>query len=399
MGKLQKKHLYPFKRNKHVTDLQFLPKILRRKSILFGVFVSISIMKAGVWVFPAIPASFRISQTPFQQAFKAENDQYLMTYWFASFIANIIGIKTLASFIFLHAFFGVLSLLILFRFIRLKVSLGHQGKALLFLAMLPTVATTFYWIGMDTFTVFIMSCMALNYKKPFMLLLFGIFGGMHHFEIMVAGTATLLFYNMILSKTYNILQTKTYLKNKDIFSPFIMVLGVLLGKGLLITIFKLNDITVAKDGIALGFYYFEKSARLAVSNFFPILWTMLGAIWIVFIISILQKTRDSVALLLSSLVPFALVFIVLDETRILQLTGFLLMLFGLITNENFLSKVSDKLIKITIFIWLFSPWIWVWQKVFGSVTTFTINYVLSRIFENDLAPWIGWKITYWPFPF
>jgi hypothetical protein len=74
------------------------------------------------------------------------------------------------------------------------------------------------------------------------------------------------------------------------------------------------------------------------------------------------------------------------------------MLFGLITNENFLSKVSDKFIKITIILWLFSPWIWVWQKVFGSVTPFTIKYVLSRLFENDLAPWIG-SITMWPFPF
>jgi hypothetical protein len=397
MAKLQK-HRYPFKINKHVTDLQFLPKILHRKSILFGVFVSISILKAGVWVFPAISASFIISQTPFQQPFSSAYDQYLMTYWFASFLANIIGIKTLAAFIFLHAFFGVLSLFILFRFIRLKVESQHQGKSLVFLAMLPTVATTFYWIGMDTFIVFLMSCLAINYKRPTLLLLFGIFGGMHHFEIMVAGTATLLFYNLLRYKLLNVMKVRSYLKNKDIFLPFTMVAGVLLGKAILIVIFEINNITVEKDGIALGLYYFEKSARLAVANFFPIAWSMLGAIWIVFTIAILQKSQDSLALLVSSLIPLALVFIVLDETRILQLTGFLLMLFGLITNENFLSKVSDKFIKITIILWLFSPWIWVWQKVFGSVTPFTIKYVLSRLFENDLAPWIG-SITMWPFPF
>lgn len=398
MGNRNKNFRNPLKLNKHVSDLQFLPKIIQRKSVLFGVFVFVSIMKAGIWVFPAISASFIISQTPFRQPFSSENDQYLMTYWFASFIANIIGIKTLAAFIFLHAVFGVLSLFILFRFIRLKVSSEHQGKALLFLAMLPTVATTFYWIGMDTFIVFLMSCLALNYKNPILLILFGIFGGLHHFEIMVAGTATLLFYNMIQNKTFNILQTRSYLKNRDIFSPFMMVLGVLLGKALLIIIFEVNNIVVARDGISLGFYYFEKSARLAVANFFPILWSMLGAIWIIFVIAMLQKTRDSLALLLSSLVPLALVFIVLDETRILQLTGFLLMLFGLITNENLLSKVSDRFIKITIILWLFSPWIWVWQKVFGSVTPFTIKYISSRIFNNDLAPWTG-SITMWPFPF
>jgi hypothetical protein len=125
--------------------------------------------------------------------------------------------------------------------------------------MLPTVATTFYWIGMDTFIVFLMSCLALNYKKPILLMLIGIFGGLHHFEIMVAGTATLLFYNMIQNKTFNILQTRSFLKNRDIFPPFMMVLGVLLGKALLIIIFEVNNIVVARDGISLGFYYFEKS--------------------------------------------------------------------------------------------------------------------------------------------
>ena len=387
-----------FKYNKHITDLQFLPKIIHRKSVLFGTFIFLSVLKSGIWVFPGIYGSHRVSLSPFAQVFYSEYEQYLMTYWLASFIAHIIGIKTAASFIFFHFIFGILTLIILFRFIRMKVSHENQGKSLLLLAILPAISTVFYWIGMDTFILFIMACLAVNYKKPIPLLIFGVFGGMHHFEIMLAGTATLLFYNLIRSNSLNIFKIRKYLQVSDIRSAFIMVLGVCIGKIILVSIFVINDIDVARDGIALGLYYFSKSAKLAATNFIPILWSMLGAVWIFFILALQQKSRESLALVLSSLIPLALVFIVLDETRILQLTGFLFILFGLITNENFLSKLSNKLIKIILVLWLFMPWIWVWQKVFGSVTTFSIRYALSRIFDNDLAPW-GGNILQWPFPF
>ena len=398
MAKKVKDQTNQLRFNKHISDLKFLPKVIHRKSILFSIFVFISILKSGVWVFPAISASFIISQSPFKQPFSSENDQYLMTYWFASWFANILGIKTLASFIVLHFIFGVLTLFILYRFIRTRVSPDLQGKSLILLAMLPTLSTIFYWIGMDTFIVLIMSCLALNFKKPFLLLLFGIVGGMHHFEIMIAGTATLLFYYMIKNNTFHIFQIRNYLKMKDISAPVIMVSGVIIGKAILVFIFIINDVAVARDGISLGFYYFEKSAKLAAANFIPILWSMLGAIWLFFLLALFQKTKESLALFICSLIPLALVFIVLDETRILQLTGFLLILFGLITNENFLVKLTDKHIKIIVILWLIVPWIWVWQKVFGSVTVFSIKYVLSRLFGNDLAPWTG-SISMWPFPF
>jgi hypothetical protein len=398
VAKKNKSQINQLRFNKHISDLSFLPKVVHRKSVLFSIIVFISILKSGVWVFPAINASFIISQSPFKQPFSSEYDQYLMTYWFASWFANIIGIKTLAAFIVLHLFFGILTLFILFRFVRANVNPIYQGKSLLLLGMLPTISTIFYWIGMDTFIVFIMSCLALNYKRPYLLFSFGLIGGMHHFEIMVAGTATLLFYNMIKNRTFHIFRIKHYLRIKDILAPTIMVLGVIVGKALLVFIFIVNDVVVARDGISLGFYYFEKSAKLAIANFIPILWSMLGAIWIFYLLALFQKTKESLALFLSSLVPLALVFIVLDETRILQLTGFLLMLFGLITNENFLSRLSDKQVKTIIVLWLIIPWVWVWQKVFGSVTLFSIKYVLSRVFDNDLAPRIG-SIFMWPFPF
>jgi len=395
---VKKNTLKGFKYNKHITDLQFLPKIIHRKSVLFGTFVFLSVLKSGIWVFPGINGSHRVSLSPFVQPFYSEYEQYLMTYWLASFIAHAIGIKTLASFIFFHFIFGIFTLLILFRFIRTKVSHENQGKSLLLLAILPAISTVFYWIGMDTFILFIMACLAVNHKKPILLLIFGIFGGMHHFEIMLAGTATLLFYNLIRSNSLNIFKIRQYLQVKDIRSAFVMVLGVCIGKSILVSIFVINDIEVARDGIALGLYYFSKSAKLAATNFIPILWTMLGAVWIFFILALQQKSRESLALVLSALIPLALVFIVLDETRILQLTGFLFILFGLISNETFLSKLSDKVIKIILVLWLFMPWIWVWQKVFGSVTTFSIRYALSRLFDNDVAPW-GGNIFLWPFPF
>jgi hypothetical protein len=189
------------KSNSFLINPVFNNKFLSRKSNLFSITFFIALMKSGIWVFPAIYASFVISQQPFQQPFSNPDDQYLMTTWFASYLANILGIKTLASFIILHFIFALYSIYLLFKFIRKNVEITEQGKSLLLFAMLPVASTIFYWVGMDSFTFLIMVIFLNVRKYPLVVLLLGVIGGLHHFEILFVSSFSLLIYQFLRIKS------------------------------------------------------------------------------------------------------------------------------------------------------------------------------------------------------
>ncbi len=366
----------------------FNNKFLSRKSNLFSITFFMALIKSGIWVFPAIYASFVISQQPFQQPFSNPDDQYLMTTWFASYFANILGIKTLASFIILHFIFALYSIYLLFRFITKHVEITQQGKSLLLFAMLPAASTIFYWVGMDSFTFLIM-VIFLNVKKyPLAVLFLGVIGGLHHFEILLVSSASLL--------TYQFLRILPKVKSQELFSACSFVFGILIGKLLLNFIFKVQGVVVSKNRVSIGLDGLKSNLELITKYGFLIYWSMLGVIWFVLIVALFKRNRDSLALLLSLLIPLVVVFFVRDSSRVIQLTSFLTIAMGLISNKNILESISNKQIKIIFVFWLLIPWVWVWQGVFGSNILFTVKYVLSRLFVNDLAPWTG-NITMWPF--
>ena len=372
----------------YLTNPVFETKFFTRKSNLFTSAFFIALIKSGIWVFPAIYASFVVSQMPFQQPFANPDDQYLMTTWFASYFANILGIKTLASFIVLHFFFAVFSIYLLYRFIRKNVELSEQGKSLLLFAMLPATTTIFYWVGMDSFTFLIM-VLFLNFKKwPAFTLLIGLIGGLHHFEILFISSSSLLLFQL--------LRNLPKFKSKETFSIFNFLLGICLGKALLTIIFRSHNILVSKNRVSIGLDGLKTNLELITKYGFLIYWSMLGVIWFVLIVALLKRNRDSFALLISLLVPFFIVFFVRDSSRVIQLTSFLTVAFGLVSNKNVLQSISNKQVKFIFSIWILIPWVWIWQGIFSSNIAFTIKYVLSRLLNNNLAPWTG-NISMWPF--
>jgi hypothetical protein len=376
------------KSNSFLINPVFNNKFLLKKSNLFSITFFVALMKSGIWVFPAIYASFVISQQPFQQPFSNPDDQYLMTTWFASYLANIIGIKTLASFIILHFIFALYSIYLLFRFIRKNVEISEQGKSLLLFAMLPAASTIFYWVGMDSFTFLIMVTYLNVRKYPLAVLLLGIIGGLHHFEILFVSSVSLLIYQF--------LRILPKVKSQELFSACSFVFGILIGKLLLNFIFKVQGVVVSKNRVSIGLDGLKSNLELITKYGFLIYWSMLGVIWFVLIVALVKRNRESLALLLSLLIPLVIVFFVRDSSRVIQLTSFLTIAMGLISNKNTLESISNKQIKIIFVFWLLIPWVWVWQGVFGSNILFSIKYVLSRLFVNDLAPWVG-NITMWPF--
>ena len=379
------------KRNKsdlYLINPIFGSKFLSKKSNLFSLTFLIALVKSGIWVFPAIYASFVISQQPFQQPFSNPDDQYLMTTWFASYLAHLLGVKTLASFIVLHFIFAIFSIYLLFRFIRKNVELTEQGKSLLLFAMLPAVSTIFYWVGMDSFT-FLVMVLFLNIKKyPIGTLFIGIIGGLHHFEILFISSVSLIIFH--------ILRTMPKIKSKETISILNFMIGIAMGKALLIMIFKAQGVVVSKNRVSIGLDGLKNNLELIGKYGFLIYWSMLGVVWFVLIVALIKRNRDSIALLFSILIPIFIVFFVRDSSRVIQLTSFLTVAFGLVSNKNVLQSISNRQIKFIFVVWILIPWVWIWQGIFGSNILFTFKYILSRILHNDLAPWTG-NISMWPF--
>jgi hypothetical protein len=129
---------------------------------------------------------------------------------------------------------------------------------------------------------------------------------------------------------------------------------------------------------------------------FLIYYSMLGSIWIILAIAVFKRNRESAALLLAIFIPVMVVFFVRDSSRVIQLTSFLPVAIGLLSNKEVLGIISNRTIKFVFLIWLIIPWVWIWQRSFGSVTIYTLKYLHSRVFNSDLAPWLG-NISMWPF--
>lgn len=382
------KNMRRIKSGRYLDAPLFGPKFLSKKVNLFYITFLIALLKSGIWVFPAIGASFVISQQPFMQPFSNPADQYLMTTWFSSYFAYILGIKTLASFIFLHFLFAVSAVYLLFKYIRKNVDLSIQGKSLLLFAMLPAVSTIFYWVGMDSFTLLIMVLFLNMRKLPYITIVIGIIGGLHHFEILFVSATSLCVFEIIRGNFKS--------RVKEVQSTLSFALGIFLGKMLLSFIFKANDVLISKNRVSIGVDGLKSNLDLISKFGLVIYWSMLGVIWFVLVNALVKRNRDSLALFVSLLIPVFVVFFVRDSSRVIQLTSFLTIAVGVLSNKKILEEISIKQTKIILIFWLLIPWVWVWQRVFGSNTLFTIKYVISRLFSSDLAPWTG-NISMWPF--
>jgi hypothetical protein len=263
-----------------------------------------------------------------------------------------------------------------------------QSKSILLFAILPALSTIFYWVGMDSFT-FLLMTIYLNLRlKPQLALLVGLIGGLHHFEIIFVSAVSLFVYELVREKDFR--------KSKAFIGSVMLLVGVSAGKILLTLVFEVNQVVVSKNRISIGISGLKSNFELIEKYGFLIYYSMLGSIWIILLIAIIKHSRESIALLSAIIIPLVVVLFVRDSSRVIQLTSFLPIAIGLLSNKEILTKISDKTIKIVLLIWLIIPWVWIWQRSFGSVTLYTLKYLHSRIFNSDLAPWLG-NISMWPF--
>jgi len=364
-------------------------KLLNNNKLIFIFFFVIAVLKAGVWVFPAIGASFRISQSPFVNPFSNPGDHYLMQTWLGSYLAHVIGINSIGGFIFLHLLFSIAAVITMFFNVKKYVHRQVQSKAYAFLAFVPGLITIFYWIGMDSLTILLLSLGIRYMNSRLTLLVLGTLSGLHHFEISSIAIISLFVYETLLQRT---LKPSTRLVN-----VFTWLLGVFSGKLLLGFIFRANDVNIEQSRIGYGLK--ELSANsFVVRTYAPIVyWSMFGALWLVVFGLFRLRNRNSIAFAVALTIPCTVVLFVRDQSRVLQLTSFVLVNIAIVLNNEVLKSLSPRFTTAIIVVALLIPWIWVWQVPRSSILTFTLRYLASRYLHWDVAP-VSPNITMWPFP-
>ena len=360
----------------------------KSQKVFFILLFIVAIIKSGIWVFPAINASLMIARNPFINPFLNPGDQYLMTTWLGSYLLNIFGIKSIAGVIWFFLTCGIFSLFVLWFTVKKHVPSSLRARSVTFMALVPAVSMVFYWIGMDTFTFLLFSLFLYFSKNAYATFAIGILLGMQHFEIGFGGGISLV--------VYQVLSQRSVLKNRNLMGASGFVGGLVLGEFLLRWIFAGHDIVIKSNRTSIGLETVKTNKNVIIGNIVPIYWSLFGTFWLLIALLVKRYDREIMAFLVALIIPMAIVFFVKDQSRIMQLSSFILIMQAVVLNPNQLRKLKDLHIRIILLLWLIFPWVWFWGSTRYSVIGFDIRYLISRVQHNDLAPWNG-SITMWPF--
>jgi hypothetical protein len=140
---------------------------------------SLILFKTGVWYLNT-EVPLQVAQSPFINP--VPNNpfaQYLVWNWLGPFLAWAIGAQTKFKFVFLQLFFSIaFSVLFVWTvFSRFPDKIAR--KSVMLFCILPVSATAYFWVGMDSITLFVMLC-SLIWSR--LALLFGFALGLQHFE-------------------------------------------------------------------------------------------------------------------------------------------------------------------------------------------------------------------------
>ncbi len=223
---------------KHLENFILNSSIKKISLVLF----TILLFKTGVWYIPNIDMSVSMTKSPFVNPFNPPS--YLLWNWLVPFLGWVFGAQEKWSFFLLHLFFSIGFIGIMIKLISSRLSDKSARCSLILLVVLPVSATSFYWVGMDSATLFLMAA-AFVFPRFFTWSIFiGMLLGMHHFE-QAFFSSTSLFLAILIAR-----KTKTPIDNSPSWAIG-MIIGTLLGKLLLICLFKHWNILTEFDRFSL----------------------------------------------------------------------------------------------------------------------------------------------------
>jgi hypothetical protein len=343
------------------------------RTLLIVGLLTLSFIKTGVWYMPNFDGWKSMRINPFHNPFGDPNAHYLFWNWLGPFLAWRFRIHNSQSFLYFHLAFSLAFTASYIWFVFSNLEERDARTALVLFLVLPVSATAYFWVGMDSITLALMMWLLYSRRHLLLTFFFGIGLGMQHAEQGGVAFAALL-CALILS---------TIMK----FSPAmakswaaISLAGVLAGKLILVLIFHHYGIQVNSGRPYYLHQYGEIYATLFYYHFQYVLWSILGAGWIV-VAKYAERGKSAVPFLLMLLGLLLMLPLIGDETRALAIVTFPVIAAYLLLNRDFLQSLSSRFVCWIFGIWVLVPWPWAWGgRPLVSVFPYNIVYLLHRLF-------------------
>lgn len=354
-------------------------------SNLFILLLFISIIKNGIWIIPNSGMTLEIVKNPLKNPF---DDSILISTWLELLILYTIGFDTLPELVFFRLFNFIAFLISTFIFLNRHVNISNLKKSILLFFIFPIVFTSTYWLSYDSLTLLLFSIVFLCHKSSVLVFLIGILLGLQHFEIAFISFVLLsiLLWTNSSSDTFTL-----YKKSFTLFS----LLGILLGKLILIQAFNYYKIDTSNSRLDQN-QELLSTAIQSFANIHIILWSFFGVGWFIFFYFV-KYSNFRITMVLPFMLAFLVTFVVKDQTRIVVIITYSLILFSVIANNSFLSNINKSLLKYTYLFWLIIPSFFIWEGIIRSSNIFyNLLLITDIIFELS---WNPEKIIYLPFDF
>ncbi len=351
------------------------------------VVCAITLVKTGVWYVPNLGCFQAMAQNPFVNPFDNPHQHYMFWSWLGPFLAWAFHATSKWSFFLFHLAFSIAFTLLFIKVVFSRFSDRSARTSLILFSLLPVSATAYFWVGYDSITLFVM-LLALAWPRYAMVtFVAGVALGMQHFEQSVFAAGGLLFAILLSRKCNDALGYSAKF-------CIALLLGVLAGKLALIGLFKHFAIEVNS-----GRYYALKLVFHTVLKEFGyhphyIIWSVLGLGWLA-ALKYIDRGRKAIPFFATLLGLCLLLPITEDQTRVIAVATFPLIVVYWLFNEEFLSRITTQEVSAVFVMWIIVLWGWTWSGLpKWSVFPFDVVSVLHKLF--------GWfnvppDPSLWPF--
>ena len=347
------------------------------------VFVSLLVVRTGVWFMPNYSQSLSIINNPFESPPLPPEQQYIYGSWLIHFIGFLVGASSPWKFFLLNGFFTFCFLMVLFWIARR--SAPHQMAPFLFglLCLTPAASVAIFWVGMDGLTLLLMavSIALLRHGLLWGLWVIGFLLGLQHSEMGVV--AYLLFVvSLAIKRDWRTMKLALHVLAVLIVTKVVFEFVLSANQ---IEYLSRSEWLVENMGQSLAMFAWSPVA---------IIWSAMGALWITFV-----SKHHRVSVPRHVLVPVILALIPtmlsIDQTRTLAIVLFPVIAWHLVSDQELTLKLYQRLRMRGLVLLSIIPSVVVWQgQPYTSIFFEGIFFILNVIFGwMQLPP----NPATWPF--
>jgi hypothetical protein len=352
---------------------------------LLAVVCALWLLKTGIWTYPNPRALWAMAQNPFASPFTNPDEEYLMWSWLGPWLAWRTGAATMTS-----QFVLSLAQAAAFTFLFMRVALKNLPRelartAIVLFAVLPVSTTAYYWVGYDSLTLLLMMAALAFPATPLVTLGAGLLLGMQHFEQGFFGAAG-------LSAAVFMSRRQGYPLPYGLKFCLLLAGAIVAGKLALVGLFQHYGIHVNSGRT----YWVREHFGEMVANFFlhahAIVWSVLGLCWLA-AARFADWGRRSLPFFLVLGGLCLLAVITADQTRVVAIVSFPLLMAYWLQNPDFLSRLGRRDVALVFALWAVTPMSWIWIGApKWSLFPYDVAYVLHQAFgwftlPENLAAW------------